>query len=942
MKIRLKQILASTLLACMMAVMIPFQLMTAFAADARISFSDPSVMVGKEVSVTMKVNSVGGEALGGADVTLSYDPNVLEFVSGTNASGGAGSVRVIGSMDSANTTSFKFTLKFKALQAGKTSITVARQEVNDVNTQPVTVSKVGNSAVNVTPLATYSNDAALKSLKIDPGTLTPEFSSKVTEYTATVGGDVSKLVVSAGTSNANAKVVISGTELKEGENTVVCKVTAEDGETVKKYTIKVTKTAETTAEEPSEGGKTELGDIKATVDGTEYFVATSFDSSLLPAGFQAGKTAYQGGEVASATGNGMTLFYLADANGNGGFYVYDEASGSLTRFASVSTAQIMVVPSALDEGVTVPQGFVDSSIEIDGNTINGWVWSSEGQESPYFVFYGTSSSGQKDFYRYDATEKTLQRYFQDPNADSGVSTEQYVDVAEKYNNLIKDYKLRFIIICVLIALSVLLLIIVVMLVMGRRGSPYDPDDKMKGKREKKEKKKAVRKSSALDFLEDDEDGEFDDYYDEPYDDYRDEEEMGGRPGVRREKEQSRPMLHKKRYEDVYEDEDSGDDDLEEIEDLEDMERSLAARLAREAREAELEDSLTGAGRVQPAVRRKVQNSDPGYNERRTGQERVSAVRPVRASEAGRHVSERDFRDGRDIDGRPVRGYDAADMSGDEYGGYDGEGYDVSERRQAGYDQEDQQYTGSAQDYEAAAYEDYDSYGRNVRPVSVQGNSGRQSREAARRPVQGQAVVRHPAQSQEAGRRPAQGQDMVRRPVQSQDTARRSMQDQDVARRPVQGQDTARRMQDQEAARRPAQGQAAVRRPIQSQEAGRRPVQSQEAVRSPIQGQQAERRPMQGQEAVRRPAQGQGAERRPVQSQEAVRRPVQGQGTEGRPVQGQEAMRRPMQGQGAERRPAQDHQPGRPVRPQNEASAYRQPQRRPGPQDDDDFEFLDLD
>ena len=430
MKIRVKQILASMTLACMMAVMIPFHLMTAWAADAKISFSDPSVMVGKEVSVTMKVDSVSGDPLGGADVTLSYDPNVLEFVSGTNASGGAGSVRVIGSMDSADTKTFKFTLKFKALQAGKTSITVARQEVNDVNTQPVTVSKVGNSAVNVTPLATYSNDAALKSLKIDPGTLTPEFSSKVTEYTATVGGEVSKLVVSAGTSNANAKVVISGTELKEGENTVVCKVTAEDGETVKKYTIKVTKTAEASTEAAEEGGKTELGDIKATVDGTEYFVAASFDSSLLPAGFQAGKTAYQGGEVASATGNGMTLFYLADANGNGGFYVYDEASGSLTRFASVSGAQIMVVPSALDEGVTVPQGFVESSIEIDGNTIDGWVWSSEGQESPYFVFYGTSSSGQKDFYRYDATEKTLQRYFQDPNADSGVSTEQYVDVAE--------------------------------------------------------------------------------------------------------------------------------------------------------------------------------------------------------------------------------------------------------------------------------------------------------------------------------------------------------------------------------------------------------------------------------------------------------------------------------------------------------------------------------
>ena len=51
---------------------------------------------------------------------LAYDPSVLEFVSGTNANGGAGSIRLIGTMDSDNTTSFSYTLTFKTLQAGNT------------------------------------------------------------------------------------------------------------------------------------------------------------------------------------------------------------------------------------------------------------------------------------------------------------------------------------------------------------------------------------------------------------------------------------------------------------------------------------------------------------------------------------------------------------------------------------------------------------------------------------------------------------------------------------------------------------------------------------------------------------------------------------------------------------------------------------------------------
>lgn len=129
----------------MMAAVIPVGGITAFAATARIAFSDPSVTVGQEFNVNVKITTQDG-TLGASDVVLSYDPSVIEFVGGNNASGGAGSIRLVGTMDSGNTTQFSHTLKFKALQAGNCSISVGSYEVYDADTQMVNVTKVGSSA----------------------------------------------------------------------------------------------------------------------------------------------------------------------------------------------------------------------------------------------------------------------------------------------------------------------------------------------------------------------------------------------------------------------------------------------------------------------------------------------------------------------------------------------------------------------------------------------------------------------------------------------------------------------------------------------------------------------------------------------------------------------------------------------------------------------------
>lgn len=470
---KLKKLLISVMTAFMIAVVGPFGQMISWASNTKISFSDPSVMVGNDVTVNMKVTS--DTALGTAEVMLSYDPGILEFVSGTSANGGAGAIKILGTMDSADQKTFNFSLKFKTLQAGNAQIKVTSQEIYDVNSQALSLSKQGSATVKVTSPATVSKDATLKSLKISPGTLSPAFSAAVDQYTTEVDANTSDLVVNAVAANAGANVALEGDKgLKAGENKVVVKVTAEDGQTIKNYTITVKKPeGGESVRETNENGETkeaEFADTKVTVNGTEYDIATSFDEASLPEGFEAATYSYKGTDVMSGKGleKDLLLLYLKDAGGNGGFFVYNEKSDSWSQFVQVETSSKAIVIIPLDTDTKVPEGFTERSVDIDGVRVTGWVAKTEA-EPEYCVFYAMNWNGEKEFYRYDLKEKTIQRYFA-----SGVSGDEYTKLAKTYEALRKDYSMQFyILIAVSVMALVLLVIVILLLRKGNNGSRRD-------------------------------------------------------------------------------------------------------------------------------------------------------------------------------------------------------------------------------------------------------------------------------------------------------------------------------------------------------------------------------------------------------------------------------------------------------------------------------------
>jgi hypothetical protein len=111
---------------------------------------------------------------------------------------------------------------------------------------------------------TLDSDAALKSLDLSSGNLTPPFSPETTAYTVAVGYGVDSVTVTAAPGSAKAVVSSGGGDrpLDVGPNRIDITVKAENGQTTKTYTVTVTRldgsvSVINTAEEFSKIGRDE-------------------------------------------------------------------------------------------------------------------------------------------------------------------------------------------------------------------------------------------------------------------------------------------------------------------------------------------------------------------------------------------------------------------------------------------------------------------------------------------------------------------------------------------------------------------------------------------------------------------------------------------------------------------------------------------------------------
>lgn len=307
-----------------------------FAGTGVIQFSDPTVTRDKSFNIACKVKSTDVR-LKTADITIQYDPQMIEFVEGTNAEGGAGTVRVNGTGvgKGSGTRTLEYQLKFKALYAGTSQVTILDQEVTDTTDNLVNITKLGSSTVRINPSNTQSTNANLATLEFSPGELDRPFEPSVLSYNIEVNADVESLTISAHAEDKDATVSISGNSgFATGMNKVTIDVTAPNKVAKKQYVLNVTK-LETGV---TSGNTTITNGQRFSSNAYTITIMIKPDDVPIPSGYKklsgefGGNTIEAYGPTNTNEGDTPEVFLVYAMNQEGviDFYRYDRRNGDNT------------------------------------------------------------------------------------------------------------------------------------------------------------------------------------------------------------------------------------------------------------------------------------------------------------------------------------------------------------------------------------------------------------------------------------------------------------------------------------------------------------------------------------------------------------------------------------------------------------------------------------
>ena len=444
---KLTKVLISVLLVSVM--MFSLYSFNTFAANTIISFSKNSVSVGDTVTVTVSFNA--GEAMYGLECVINYNSNLLEYKSG-NAVGSAGTLNLVESPSGETKTSYKLT--FTAKQAGSCPVSIV-----DCSYSGQTTDKgiTGAAATLTIHDKTLSNNANLKSLYINNGTLSPAFSPNVTTYEVMVKNSITECKVSATPADSGAKTTVEGSAtLKVGKNTRTVVVTAPSGDT-KRYTINITR-SETDDEIPVEANPLEID-----VDGTKMLIATDISTVKMFKGFTAKQIDYNEGKVSVAVDENeeFIIYYLKEANSDVLVpYTYDEKNNLFEKLKYFSQGENSYIFADIPSDKSVPEAFYTTNAQIDGMNVKCYASSGSNMSDFYYIY--CYFDGNYGFYRYDNRENVIQRYpeMELTEIKTEVIKEKSDGFLDRFNSLSTNAKVIVIAIA-FVGLAILALIVIV-------------------------------------------------------------------------------------------------------------------------------------------------------------------------------------------------------------------------------------------------------------------------------------------------------------------------------------------------------------------------------------------------------------------------------------------------------------------------------------------------
>lgn len=411
------------------------------AAGYDVSVTSNTIIVGNSVTLKISANDLAGRF----DFSVSNSSVISMSSSNVFLDNDSKSITI--TAKSAGTSVITITPTDATSYDGD-AITGNRTITITVNNKPTSNPNTGGNSSGTsntsTPVKKKSNNNYLSSLTVDGYSLDKEFKKDELEYSLVVESGTDKVIINAQLDDDKAKVTgIGEIALKEEDNKLEIKVTAEDGST-RTYILNVK--------------IEELNPVEVTIDKKKYsIVRKEIDSIKIPNGYEK-STIKIGNEDILCYKNNKTkniLMILQDDKGNNNLYSYNEKTKKYTLYSSLTlgntTLSIIDMPSNL-----VPKGYTKVSFKYDDTKLEGYQYiesnktyaADDGVKGSdfYLVYAINEKTGEKALYVFDKLEGTIQRF----NSD-------LVKAYEDENN---QYFLYMLISLTLLAVSIIVLSVV--------------------------------------------------------------------------------------------------------------------------------------------------------------------------------------------------------------------------------------------------------------------------------------------------------------------------------------------------------------------------------------------------------------------------------------------------------------------------------------------------
>lgn len=430
----------------------------AVSAKSTIGLTNKTPKVNSTVTVTVTfVMDTKMQAIEGA---LKFDSSKLQYVSAggdftsntNNAKDGS-----IDFLTTGNSDRFSEEYTFKVIAEGDALVRLSGKCSDGTAEYTVAPSsytiKISGSQTNndTTQQDTNSSTkAALKSIKVAAGTLTPAFKENITEYTVVVPYSQTDGLLTCDTLDKGAKVSVEGErELKVGLNKRTIIVVASNGET-RRYNV----TFNRLDENGNDITAAQTDSNSVLIDNKEFVIVQNDSSVVVPKGFSLTTTTYEEKEIAvysDATGK-ITIAYLkAKDESEEGFYLLE--NGKLTKFCYIECAEVCYVIK--EDNGTAPEGFYKSTYEHNGVNIPCFKYTSQ-DYADFIVVSAVTTSGGEGYYRYDVKENTMQRYSE---FTGGI----FDGAKEEVSVVTAPVRLTAIVLCVIFALGIIALIVLIII-----------------------------------------------------------------------------------------------------------------------------------------------------------------------------------------------------------------------------------------------------------------------------------------------------------------------------------------------------------------------------------------------------------------------------------------------------------------------------------------------